>query len=236
MASTANLGLPLLAPSQAQKHVSVNESLSIVDSVAQLTLESLTLSAAPSGASSGSGYGVPAGATGGWAGQGGKIAIVSNGGWRFVTPRVGWRAWVKDQGTLCVLTSSGWQALQAGGTSGSSGPAIELLEISHVIGSGAASTTSATIPPYCLVFGVTGRVSVAITGSLASWRIGTLNSVARYGAGLSKAAGSWSYGLTGQPMAYFDETPLVLSAEGGSFSGGTVKLAVHLLRLSVPVS
>ena len=40
MADTTNLTLPLLAASQAQKHVTVNEALTRLDGMVQLTLRS----------------------------------------------------------------------------------------------------------------------------------------------------------------------------------------------------
>ena len=41
-------------------------------------------------------------------------------------------------------------------------------------------------------------------------------------------------GVTGTPQAYFADTALTLSGEGGDFAAGTVRLAVHFIELGLP--
>jgi len=48
MAETSQFNLPLLSASQAQKSVTVNEALSILDAVAQLRIVSSTTTTPPS--------------------------------------------------------------------------------------------------------------------------------------------------------------------------------------------
>ena len=62
MTETPTLKLPLLQPSQAQKHVTVNEALVLLDGVAQLSLASTTVIDPPA-VVEGACYGVPSGAT-----------------------------------------------------------------------------------------------------------------------------------------------------------------------------
>ena len=64
MTETPTLRLPLIAPGQAQKHVTVNEALARIDALCQLTLRSIT-GGEPQTPEEGAAYGVPAGATGG---------------------------------------------------------------------------------------------------------------------------------------------------------------------------
>lgn len=80
MTDTAKLGLPLIQAAQAQKHVTVNEALARIDALVQLTLGSVTLTAPPGVPGEGDAYGVPAGATGGWAGKDRQVALYLNGG------------------------------------------------------------------------------------------------------------------------------------------------------------
>src|SRR5690606_6194882 len=110
MARTAQFDLPLVLPAQAQKHVTVNEAFARLDAVAQLRLVSSVLVAPPGEADEGAAYLLPAGAGGAWEGQSGRIAVRSNGGWIFVTPRDGWRAW--DVGAQAYRTcyGAGWVA------------------------------------------------------------------------------------------------------------------------------
>lgn len=58
--------------------------------------ESASTTAPPASPTDGQFYIVPAGATGVWAGQDGKVAKRATGVWTFLTPVAGWSAWVKD--------------------------------------------------------------------------------------------------------------------------------------------
>lgn len=234
MPNTANLQMPLLQQSQAQKHVTVNEALSLLDSIAQLTFESISTATPPSSAIEGAGYGVPVGATDDWAGADGSIAIYSNGGWRFVAPLAGWKAFVKDEARAYLFDGTEWQCDAVVTSPNGARLSLEVLEFDHTITSGVSNTTTQVIPAYSVVFGVTGRVLEDLTGSQSSWQLGVPESASRYGVGLKVAAGDWAYGLTGQPVTYFAETPLLLTAEGGAFGGGSLRLAVHYLRFGVP--
>ena len=63
------LSLPYIQPAQAQKHVTHNEALRILDALVQLAVESRALTEPPAIAVDGARYIVAAGATGDWAGQ-----------------------------------------------------------------------------------------------------------------------------------------------------------------------
>jgi hypothetical protein len=234
MSDSARLKLPYLSPSQAQKHVTVNEAFARLDALTGLVLESTAQTAPPGVVSDGVCYGVPAGATGVWAGQAGRIAIGSAGGWVFADPALGWRAFIKDQGAEALHDGTGWLAGQATLSPNGAGLALRVVEIDHAVTAGASSVTAAVIPAGALVFGVTARVIIALTGTLTTWQLGNPGAVGRYGSGLGTGAGSFASGLLGTPMAFYAATPLQLDATGGNFAGGTVRLAVHLLTLSLP--
>lgn len=108
MTETANLDLPLIAAEQAQKHVTHNEALVLLDAVVQLSVIDRGLTAPPGGEAEGDRYIVAAAATGAWAGQSGKIAIFHDGGWLFLSARPGWIAWVVDEATLVFWAGSAW--------------------------------------------------------------------------------------------------------------------------------
>lgn len=105
---TASLALPLLAASQAQKHITHNEALTDLDALVQISVLDRTLTAPPGGAAQGDRY-IPAGpATGAWAGQENTIAVSRDGGWVFYAPREGWLAWVADEDTLVGWDGGSW--------------------------------------------------------------------------------------------------------------------------------
>ena len=73
-----------------------------------------------------------------------------------------------------------------------------------------------------------------LTGSLTGWRLGTAGALNRFGQGLGKQQDSWARGMLGSPMAYYQADPLIVTAEGGTFTGGRISLAVHWLEMRLP--
>ena len=106
MTETARFALPLLAMSQAQKEVTHNEALTLIDALVQPTIEDGPLASPPPDPATGQCWLVGSGATASWAGQTDRIAIWSEGGWRFVAPRAGMR--------VLRLSDGGWLRYGAG--------------------------------------------------------------------------------------------------------------------------
>ena len=232
MAETARLGLPLVQAAQAQKHVTVNEGLGRLDALVQLVLTAVDVTVPPEPASGI--HAIPEGATGDWAGRAGQVAFASAGGWDYVTPARGWRAEVADRGPA-VFDGAGWIEGAATMTGSGAGLSLRTAEVDHVLGTGGTSTTEAVIPAQSLVFGVTGRVIEEVSGGAASFSLGIAGeSPDRYGSGYGVQAGAWLRGLTSSPLAYYAPTALTLTAAGGAFTGGRVRLAVHLAELRLP--
>lgn len=236
MSNTANLELPLVAAAQAQKHVTVNEALSLLDGLCQMTFESVSEISPPANVMDGALYAIPDGAGGGWAGQDGQLAVGSNGGWRFLAPQTGWKGWVKDIGKSIVFDGYQWQKGGVAISETGASTLGEIIEMNVSLTPGTYVETSTVIPWGTVVIGVTARVMSEVTGPLTSWRLGVAGSTDRYGSGLGLSAGSYAMGLTGQPQAYYSDTSLRLEAEGGDFASGDVRLAIHLLRLVPPRS
>jgi hypothetical protein len=235
MSRTAQLALPLVLPAQAQKHVTVNEALVRLDAAAQLRVLSSTETSPPATAVDGAGYVVPAGATGAWTGKAGQIAVWSNGGWIYLSPKAGWQAWDEAAGGSQMFDGVRWVANALAVSLGGAALTWRVVEFDHVLVPGSTNSTSVAISAQAQVLGVTGRVIAALTGpGLSGWRLGVSGSADRYGSGLGTALNSYALGLSGAPLTYYAPTPLLLSAEGGSFAGGKVRLAVHLAELVPP--
>ena len=107
--NTPILQLPLILPAQAQKHVTHNEALRLLDVMVQLSVLTRNLTVPPATPSVGDRHIVPAGATGTWAGQAGKIALYAVTGWEFVTPLTGWTAQVMTEGQAAVFDGLVWK-------------------------------------------------------------------------------------------------------------------------------
>src|SRR5688500_13261105 len=108
MPETPSLALPLLAAEQAQKHVTHNEALAVLDAVVQLSVKDRNFPAPPGSPAEGDRYIVAAGASGAWAGHEGEIACRTGGAWAFHAPREGWRAWADDENALLVFDGVAW--------------------------------------------------------------------------------------------------------------------------------
>ena len=106
---SAKLSLPYLLPNQAQKHVTMNESLRALDALMQLAVTSITETEVPDAPEDGARY-IPAnGSTGVWADAAGQLASYQDGAWRFYAPQVGWLAWVETESALYVFDGQVWR-------------------------------------------------------------------------------------------------------------------------------
>lgn len=108
---TPKLNLPYLLPNQAQKHVTINESLELVDVLIQTSVESLTASDPPSSPSVGEAYIVAPNPSDEWAGHTACLAIWQSGKWGLVTPNEGWVVWDKETLGLYVYQTEAWKPL-----------------------------------------------------------------------------------------------------------------------------
>jgi hypothetical protein len=235
MTDTVNLALPLVQPAQAQKHVTVNEALARIDGLAQLTLLSVSETVPPVAPVEGTAYGVPAGAVNTWAGQAGQVAVVVGGGWVFVPARLGWRAMVLDAGQPAVFDGSDWRIGAATLSPGGASLDLRSEEMDVDVTAGASVVAQLAFPARSIALGVTGRVTAAISGTASAWEIGVAGDEARYGTGLGMGQNAWINGPA-TPIVMWDATPLVLSAVGGTFAGGTVRLVAHYAELALPAS
>lgn len=107
--TSPNLDLPYLASNQAQKHVTLNESLRRLDILVQAAVKSKDLATPPAEPEDGDLYILPASTTGDWAGHAeSTLAAFQDGGWMFVTPKPCWRCHVVDTGRGVVFDGTVW--------------------------------------------------------------------------------------------------------------------------------
>ncbi|MGZ8363477.1 MAG: DUF2793 domain-containing protein [Caulobacteraceae bacterium] len=108
--ATPRLDLPYLAASQAQKHVTLNQSLARLDGLVQLSVVSLAIAAQPASPSDGALYILPASPTGAeWSLHAANtIMRFEAGAWTAITPSEGFVAWVADEDQLYAYTGAAW--------------------------------------------------------------------------------------------------------------------------------
>ena len=134
MERTAILSLPLLAASQAQKHVTMNEALLDLDCLVNICVENAPQNDPPPAPSVGSRWLVGASPVGVWSGRAGCLAAWVDGSWRFFEPRDGW---------LVPSLASDWPFIFRSGTWH---PLALPDEIQHVGRLGVGTTADASNP------------------------------------------------------------------------------------------
>lgn len=106
--TTHRLSLPFIQSAQAQKHVTHNEALAVLDALVQPVALDADRNMPPQTPSEGDMHIVAAGGAGAWTGQDGSLAVFSNGGWMFIRPGEGWTVQVLALDTALVFDSASW--------------------------------------------------------------------------------------------------------------------------------
>ena len=109
---SAKLRIPYIAAAQAQKHVTHNEAMTLLDTLVQLSVLDKDLTAPPVSPAEGDCYIVAASATGAWIGWDNRVARYIDGEWRSYLPGAGsgagWLAYVIDEATLYSFNGTSW--------------------------------------------------------------------------------------------------------------------------------
>lgn len=108
---SADLALPLLAPAQTLKYLTLNEAFLRLDLLCQLHVRGVA-NVQPDTAEQGDVWLVGAEPTGDWAGQTGAIALRTETDWQFHAPQIGWTAFDRGAGLLRVFGEAGWAAVE----------------------------------------------------------------------------------------------------------------------------
>ena len=108
---TTHLLLPYILASQAQKHVTHNEALRLLDAMIQLSVLDRTRTAPPVSPTDGDRHIVASGATGLWVGWDLNVAFWVDGVWMRLVPRPGWLAWIADEAAFVVWNGTAWGAV-----------------------------------------------------------------------------------------------------------------------------
>jgi hypothetical protein len=233
MTATPHLALPLLAAAQAQKHVTHNEAIAALDTLVHLAIKERGRNAPPVSPAEGDRYLVGAAPTGAFAGLAGALAVFDAGAWRFHAPRPGWRAFVEAENRHIAYAGGDWSDALAQTASGGLA-ALRAVEEELVLAGASLESATAIIPNRAIVFGVATRTTQALTGA-SSYDCGTAGETSKFGGSLGAAAGSTNLGVIG-PQAFYADTPIRLTANGGAFTGGRVRLVLYYLALTAPSS
>ncbi|QDP53530.1 MAG: putative ribonuclease III [Prokaryotic dsDNA virus sp.] len=236
--TTTKLLLPELTASQSQKHVTHNEALAMLDTLVQLSVADKDLTSPPGSPSTGDAYIVAATATGDWASKEDQIAVYDGDGWIFHEPNAGWLCWVDDESDAYRYSGSSWAPLSVTPRVTSDAGAVLKMGINEELLSGLSGASVATtivIPTRCVLLGVATRTVTSITGA-TSYDCGpTGGSASAYGGSLSIAAGSTNIGVI-DPTAFYSDTTVTLTANGGNFTAGAVRVSIQYIQLGAATS
>jgi hypothetical protein len=161
MSDTPLLALPYLAASQAQKHVTHNEALSLLDGLLHLSVISRVLATPPTLPVDGNRFLIAAAPTGAWATHAGHVALRMEGAWRFLLPREGWRLWVENEDVLLIFDGANWV---------SSGAPTSLQNLSLLgVNATADATNKLAVSSSAVLFNNTGAgVQLKVNKSVAT--------------------------------------------------------------------
>jgi hypothetical protein len=112
MDRTRNLKLKYIVASQAQKEVTINEDLNVLDMLVQATARGIA-NTPPESPAEGDMYIIGDAPAGAWEGKAKHLAGFFAGVWLIVAPRDGWRVWL-DEGKAMRYQGGAWADEGAG--------------------------------------------------------------------------------------------------------------------------
>src|SRR3546814_16530931 len=116
--TTARFRLPLLAAAQAQKEITHNEALTLLDALVQPVIEAGSQDDPPPAPTVGPGRLVGGAPNGDWTAATGMIALFSAGGRRLAETRSGSMVWRLCEGGETRTTGGGWRGRGGGWSRG----------------------------------------------------------------------------------------------------------------------
>ncbi|MEM7663885.1 MAG: DUF2793 domain-containing protein [Pseudomonadota bacterium] len=123
------LSLPYILPSQAQKHVTHNEAVRMLDALVQIGVADRNRVEPPVDPDAGQRHIVSVAAVGEWSGKDNSIAAWQDGAWAFFEPKPGWLVWQEDIGSLLVWSGSAWIAASSSSGGGAGAASLNPADL-----------------------------------------------------------------------------------------------------------
>lgn len=244
MSKTKRLNLPLINSGQAQKEITHNEALSLLDALVSPVVQEVGVNAPPLNTQDGELYIIGGQPEGKFTKHAGKIAAKLGSSWRFIEP-IKWQEVTldsdgskqrfdgKEWAPLNTTTSAAVQPSSAANNILINKDTGEYLKVEHleedVALQGNYTDTQIKILHHSIVIAVSIRVLEAISGA-SSFSVGVEGAATRYGSNLGTSKDTTNLGLTDHPLTYWHDTPIRLTANNGAFTGGKMRVTIQLLR------
>ena len=107
--TTARLRLPTLRAGQAQKELTHNEALALIDLLLHPAVTGFAVDSPPAAPEPGASWVVGPAPTGDWAGHTDSLAGWTEGGWRFVAPIEGMTVWIRERAIAACYAGGTWR-------------------------------------------------------------------------------------------------------------------------------
>lgn len=181
MSKSPDLGVPLLAQSQANPDITHNEALLLFQALSNGVIN-MTTAAPPGSPTEGDSYVIAAAPTGAWTGFANHIAIFWGGSWRFVPGRnaagaiitigarhVGLRVWDRATQLLYIWSGSSpaWRAVSRERVL-----TVATLPATGLVNGDSAIVTDANAPTLGSIVAGGGAVRVRVNYDGTNWRVG----------------------------------------------------------------
>jgi hypothetical protein len=108
MTTTPNLAIAYIDSGVPQPEVTHNDAIRSLDALVQLIVQDRDLATPPGSPSDGQRWIVAGSPTGAWTGHSNHVLAWQDGAWRSYVPKVGWLAYVVDEGMLLAWSGSAW--------------------------------------------------------------------------------------------------------------------------------
>ncbi len=144
-----------------------------------------------------------------------------------------WTVHLEDERQVAVFTDSAWRD-RIVGTSSGGGIRLVAIEEELMLTGAFVDATAAVIQDRTIVLAVASRTTEAVTGA-SSYSVGIAGDPSKFGGSLDTALGSTNIGVIG-PTAFYANTPIRVTANGGNFADGKVRVVLYALAFAAPSS
>lgn len=249
MSYTTRLKLPFIHSGQAQKEITHNEALNILDILTHPVVQAVKVESPPDNVQLGQLYIIGQNPQNEFINHASQIAQKLEQGWKFITAPKWLEVTLDSNGNKYRFDGNNWvessalssalpQQMQPSQSQVANNILInkdtgEYLKVEHlqedVVLQGAYTNTRIQIPHHAIVIAVSVRVLQAISGT-DSFSIGVEEDIAKYGGNLGAGQDTTNLGLTNHPLTYWQDTPIRLTATNGRFTAGKIKVTIQLLK------
>ncbi|MCT4635628.1 MAG: DUF2793 domain-containing protein [Rickettsiales bacterium] len=237
---TGRLKLPYILQAQAQKEVTHNQALNILDVLVNTVAVSIS-NTPPDNPNEGDIYIAGTNPEGIFDGNANNLAQYTEGSWSFYQPLNYMEVMVIDESQKFTFIDNKWVALisvntadnDSDKTNSKNNETTSQLEIKQwqedLEIKGKVVTSKNVIPHHSLVIAVNIWVIEEVTG-VPSFAVGVKDDPSRYGDKLRPNKDTTNIGMTYHPITYYYDTPITIMPNQMEFTGGVVRVSVQYLK------